>query len=197
MSPRTKNLLLAGGAAALLGIIAVNVLVSPPAAAPADAAATVASEGEGVAPVESSSPGGVASAVEHARVGADASGDASPAEGALSGAALASPQPATPGAGLGAAAPARRSYAIRLHDLQGLPPDAAPGTAFELWVTWEPPVTEEPRLHRLIGDVVLERTIPGAVPEAPVTVLVSVPADRAGDLIYADTFGRLSVVLPG
>lgn len=91
----------------------------------------------------------------------------------------------------------RRSYAIGLQDLPGLPPDAVPGTRLELWVTWEPPVTREPRLQKLIADVVLERTIPGSVPEAPVTVLLSIPADRSGDLIYADGYGRLSVVLPG
>ena len=90
----------------------------------------------------------------------------------------------------------RRSYASGLQDLPGLPPDAAPGARLELWVTWEPPVTREPRLQKLIGDVVLDRTIPGSVPEAPVTVLVSIPADRTGDLIYADGYGRLSVVLP-
>lgn len=91
---------------------------------------------------------------------------------------------------------ARRSYAVGLQDLSGFPPDAAPGARLELWVTWEPPVTRQTRLQKLAGDVVLERTIPGAVPEAPVSVLLSVPADRVGDLIYADTFGKLSVAFP-
>ena len=91
---------------------------------------------------------------------------------------------------------ARRSYAVGLQDLAGFPPDAAPGARLELWVTWEPPITREPRLQKLAGDVVLERTIPGAVPEAPVSVLLSVPADRVGDLIYADAYGKLSVALP-
>lgn len=118
-----------------------------------------------------------------------------------------SPAPASPGttprvepsppAALAAAPDAnRRSYAVALHDLAGLPPDAAPGARMELWVTWEPPVTAEPRLQKLIGDVVLERTIPGAVPEAPVSVLLSVPAARVGDLIYADGYGKLSVAMP-
>ncbi|HEX2026471.1 MAG TPA: hypothetical protein VHF25_00570 [Nitriliruptorales bacterium] len=90
----------------------------------------------------------------------------------------------------------RRSYAIGLQDLAGFPPDAPPGARLELWVTWEPPVTQRPRLQKLIGDVMLERTIPGSVPEAPVSVLLSVPEDRVADLIYADGFGKLSVVLP-
>ncbi|HEV2754600.1 MAG TPA: hypothetical protein VG318_02335 [Actinomycetota bacterium] len=162
MTPRTKNLAAAGGAVALLGIIGVNVLVSPPPAAPAPIAA----------PARSASPDETAPA---------------PSPSAIASAPVDAAVPP---------APARRSYAVGLHDLQGLPPDAAPGTTFELWVTWEPPVTEEPRLDRLIGDAVLERVVPGTVPEAPVTVLLSVPAERTGDLIYADTFGRLSVVLP-
>jgi hypothetical protein len=110
----------------------------------------------------------------------------------------ASPRGVEHGAAPEAAPPdaTRRSYAVGLHDLAGFPPDAAPGARLELWVTWEPPLTEEPRLQKLIGDVVLERTIPGSVPEAPVTVLLSVPAERVGDLIYADGFGRLSVALP-
>lgn len=107
----------------------------------------------------------------------------------------ASPSPAL-GATSATGGAARRSYAIGLQDLAGFPPDAAPGARLELWVTWEPPVTEEPRLQKLIGDVILERTIPGSVPEAPVTVLFSVPEARVGDLIYADGFGKLSVVLP-
>lgn len=110
---------------------------------------------------------------------------------------LASPAAAAAPAEVADTAPAgRRSYAVRLHDLAGFPPDTAPGARVELWVTWEPPITDELRLQKLIGDVVVERTIPGPVPEAPVTILLSVPADRVGDLIYADTFGKLSVALP-
>lgn len=90
----------------------------------------------------------------------------------------------------------RRSYAVGLQDLAGFPPDAAPGARLELWVTWEPPLTREPQLRKLAGDVVLERMIPGAVPEAPVTVLLSLPADKVSDLMYADTFGKLSVAIP-
>ncbi|MDQ3916302.1 MAG: hypothetical protein M3323_13410 [Actinomycetota bacterium] len=179
MTSRTKNLAVAGGAAALLGIIGVNVLVSPPAAPSTTSPAAIVPSPRG-AGIQGAEPQAVASA---------------PAGG---GAAYPLPSPAAARVvGSGTTDSARRSYAIGLADLQGLPPDAAPGTAFELWVTWEPPVTGEPRLQRLIADVILERVIPGTVPEAPVTVLLSVPAARAGDLIYADTFGRLNVVLPG
>lgn len=175
MNPRTKNLAIAAGAVIAVGFVAVNTLVAPPA--PSAPAAPVVTE-----------PG--------------SAGMASPAAGAPSDAGPGTPtvSPAAPesiGDDPALAAGDRRSYAIGLQDLSGLPPDASPGARLELWVTWEPPVTQEARLQKLIGDVVLERTIPGPVPEAPVTVLLSVPADRVGDLIYADGYGRLSVVLPG
>ena len=172
MTQRTKNLAIAGGAVAMLGVIGVNVLVTPAAPSPPAPLA-----GARVSPGPEILPSPLASEVTGA-------------------AGTAAVSPGIPAAGTPPAA-ARRSYAVGLHELQGLPPDAAPGTSFELWVTWEPPVTEEPRLARLIGDVLLERVIPGTVPEAPVTVLLSVPADRTSDLIYANTFGRLNVVLPG
>jgi hypothetical protein len=165
MNTRSKNLALAGGAAALLGIIGVNVLVGP-AAAPGPAVAPAPS-------VVASGPAQTPAVV--------------PSPGLSPGGSAVSSDPVSA---------ARRSYAIGMNELRGLPPDAEAGTAFELWVTWEPPVTQEVRLDRLIGDVVLERVIPGSVPEAPVTALLSVPAERTGDLIYADTFGSLNVVLP-
>jgi hypothetical protein len=171
MNRRTKNLAVAGGAVVAVGLVAVNLLMAP--------AASV-----GVAPASGGATPGAAGAPDATAAGT------SPGPSGLS-----APAPPT------AAAPSpagttRRSYAVGLGDLDGLPPDAAPGQALELWVTWEPPVTRGPRLQRLIGDVVLERIIPGAVPEGPVTVLLSVPAARVGDLIYAERYGRLSVVLP-
>jgi hypothetical protein len=169
MNARSRNLALAGGAAIVVGLVGVNTLMAP--TAPPTAAVGVLTE-EPAAGVTVPSP--------HAAV------------------ASAAPSPGAPSKVAGGASTlARRSYAIGLQDLPGLPPDAAPGARLELWVTWDPPVTREPRLQKLIGDVVLERTVPGAVPEAPVTVLLSVPAGRVGDLIYADAYGRLSVVLPG
>ena len=170
VSSKSKNLALAGGAVALAGIIAVNLLLAP--------ATTPAS------PSVMASP---ASAGESQEV-------ALPSPSVSTSGALSSPG-SSPGVGV-VGEVTRREYAIGLQELRGLPPDARPGTSFELWVTWEPPVTEDPRLQRLIADVVLERVIPGPVPEAPVTALLSVPAERAGDLIYADTYGRLNVVLP-
>lgn len=170
MNRRTKNLALAAGAVVALGFVAMNLLMAP--------AASVGVDPSVVAPSASDHTPGVPAAAGEVDVSAGA---------------LQTPAPSP----VADAAPAgRRSYAIGLQDLDGLPPDAAPGQALELWVTWEPPVTRGPRLQKLIGDVLLERIIPGAVPEAPVTVLLSVPAGRVGDLIYADGFGRLSVTLP-
>jgi hypothetical protein len=177
MNPRTKNLVLAGGAVIAVGFVAINMLVVPPA--PPETKVEPAPVVAGGSPATPSAP--------------------APPDAA--GVPAAAPSPTAPGTLVDGAAAAeaaeRRSYAIGLQDLAGLPPDAAPGARLELWVTWEPPVAEEPQLQKLIGDVVLERTIPGSVPEAPVTVLLSVPADRVGDLIYADGYGRLSVVAPG
>lgn len=170
MNPRSKNLAIAGGAVVVVGFVAVNTLIAPPGTGVAEPPPVTAAP-PGVGPT----PGGAAGAL--------------PAP---------SPEASDPIAeGATPAAADRRSYAIGLQDLAGLPPDAGPGAPLELWVTWEPPVTREPRLQKLIGDVLLARTIPGPVPEAPVTVLLSVPADRIGDLIYADGYGRLSVVVPG
>lgn len=185
MNPRTKNLAIAGAAAALVGIVGVNVLMSPAARPPAEPDfGREGSPAGRMAPL--AAPSGSTFASPEAELLSEAAAP-SPASSPLAGSAARASVALDSG---------RRSYAIGLQELRGLPPDAAPGTAFELWVTWEPPVTKEPRLHRLIGDVVLERVIPGAVPEAPITALVSVPADRTGDLIYADTFGGLNVVLP-
>ncbi|MDQ4125020.1 MAG: hypothetical protein M3134_05405 [Actinomycetota bacterium] len=184
MSPRTKNLALAGGAVMVVGFVAVNTLVAPAATTPAPAVAEPALPAA-ASPAAASTPDPGSSSI----LSSEPAGAASPAA-----------SPGAPDALLEGAAPAtadRRSYAIGLQDLAGLPPDAAPGARLELWVTWEPPVTREPRLQKLIGDVVIERTIPGPVPEAPVTVLLSVPAARVGDLMYADGYGRLSVVVPG
>jgi hypothetical protein len=94
-----------------------------------------------------------------------------------------------------AAVDERRGYALSEADLTGLPPDSPPGTRLELWVTWEPPVTREVKLQRLLRDVVLERIIPGLTPEAPSTILLSVKTESVPDLLWADRFGGLSVIV--
>jgi hypothetical protein len=90
-----------------------------------------------------------------------------------------------------------RSYALEITELDGLPPDASPGTALEIWVTWEPPITRRIRVQRLIKQAQVERIIPNIVPEGPATVLLSIPKRDIADMFYGDRFGQLSAaVLP-
>ena len=90
----------------------------------------------------------------------------------------------------------RQSYALGLHDIAGLAHDTPPGTIVDLWVAWDPPVTKRPQFQRLIPSVVIQEIIPPFVPEGPVTVMLSVPAKKIGDLLYADRYGAISVTLP-
>ena len=107
-----------------------------------------------------------------------------------------SPVPPTPAASPqgDVGTPSRRTYAIGLHELVGLSPDAVPGTEFELWVTWEPPVTRSARIQLLVKDARLERLVPPVVPEGPTTALLSLPTRDVPDLLYGDRFGHLSAV---
>jgi hypothetical protein len=89
----------------------------------------------------------------------------------------------------------RRGYALAVPELKGLPGGAAPGTRLELWVAWDPPVTKEPRVQRLLKDVILDEIIPPVVPEAPATAILSVPAKSVPDLLYGDRYGALSATM--
>lgn len=92
----------------------------------------------------------------------------------------------------------RRAYAVALPELKGLPPEAIPGTRLELWVAWDPPVTKQPRVQKLIEDVILAEMIPPVVPEAPATAVLSVPTKTLPDLLYGDRYGALSAtIVPG
>ncbi len=90
----------------------------------------------------------------------------------------------------------RRTYAVSVVELAGLPPDAAPGTRLHLWVMWRPPLVRKPRLQPLIADVILEKVVPPVTPEGSHVALLSVPGREAPDLLWADQFGELSVTLP-
>jgi hypothetical protein len=100
------------------------------------------------------------------------------------------PPPAVPPAGDGF-----RSYALEITELDGLPPDASPGTALEIWVTWEPPITRRIRVQRLIQQARVEKIIPNIVPEGPATVLLSIPRRDVADMFYGDRFGQLSAAV--
>ena len=90
----------------------------------------------------------------------------------------------------------RQSYALGLHDIAGLAQDTAAGTVVDLWVAWDPPITKKPQFQRLIPSVVIEEIMPPFVPEGPVTVMLSVPAKKIGDLLYADRYGAISISTP-
>jgi hypothetical protein len=90
-----------------------------------------------------------------------------------------------------------RSYAIALHELPGLPPDAEPGTALELWATWRPPITKERQVQKLVEGALLERVTPPLTPEGPPVAILSVPEKEIDELLFGDRFGELSAaVLP-
>ena len=88
-----------------------------------------------------------------------------------------------------------RSYAVALPELQGLSADTKPGSAIELWVTWDTPADTKPRLEPLIERAVLERIVPPLTPGAPDTALLKVPATDIPDLLYADRYGLLSATV--
>lgn len=88
-----------------------------------------------------------------------------------------------------------RDYAIALDELQGLPPDLAPGTPVELWVSWERPSAAAPKLQRLIPRAELVRAIPPLTPGGPTAIVFRVPVNRIPDLLWADGYGSLSVTV--
>jgi hypothetical protein len=89
----------------------------------------------------------------------------------------------------------RRSYAIALHDLRGLPPDAEPGTSLELWATWRPPLTKERQVQKLVEGAFLERITPPLTPEGPPVAILSVPEKEIDELLFGDRFGDLSAAV--
>ncbi len=91
--------------------------------------------------------------------------------------------------------PHRRTYALPLVELTGLSATSEPGSVFELWVAWDPSITEGPHVERLLERVRLESIISPPVPEGPYMVLISVKRNQVGDLIWGDTFGQLSAVM--
>ncbi|MDQ4058253.1 MAG: hypothetical protein M3124_03935 [Actinomycetota bacterium] len=88
------------------------------------------------------------------------------------------------------------SYAFLLPELEGLPPDVEPGTAIEIWVTWEPPVTKKLQVQQLVPRAKVDELIPSIEPGPP-TIMLSLERRHIPDLMYGDRYGALStVVLP-
>lgn len=84
-------------------------------------------------------------------------------------------------------------YAIAAAELSGLSPDTPPGTLLDLWVAWDPPITDEPQVQRLLRGVRLSRLVPPATPEGPEVALLSIRPSQVSDLIWGDRYGSLSV----
>ena len=86
------------------------------------------------------------------------------------------------------------SYAFLLPELEGLSPTIAPGTAIEIWATWEPPVTKRLRVQLLIPRATVAEVIPSIEPGPP-TVMLELERRHIPDILFGDKFGDLSVVL--
>ena len=104
---------------------------------------------------------------------------------------------ASPGASRNDHGPASNdlaSYAFLLPELEGLPPDVKPGTAVEIWVTWEPPVTKKLQVQQLVPRATVDELIPSIEPGPP-TVMLSLERRHIPDLMYGDRYGALSTVI--
>lgn len=88
-----------------------------------------------------------------------------------------------------------RGYALALPEVDGLPPDLEHGARLDLWVSWDPSVSDEPTVQKLIQDVVYDRTIPPSVDGGPLTAMILVPPSKVDELMYGDRFGSLSATL--
>ena len=89
----------------------------------------------------------------------------------------------------------RLTYAILVEELAGLSPDATPGTVLQLWVTWDPPVTKQPKLQKLLDGVILDEIAPPVTPDGPYVALLSVARGQLDELLWADRYGTLSAAV--
>ena len=86
------------------------------------------------------------------------------------------------------------SYAIATTELQGLAPDAAPGTRLDLWVATQPPVSERADVLPLLEGAILQEIVAPTLPDGPYSAILQVPLRHARKLMWADRFGSLSVL---
>ena len=88
-----------------------------------------------------------------------------------------------------------RGYALPLTEVRGLSPETPGGTRVELWVAWDPPITKQPRVQRLLSGAIVETMVPAAVPEGPVTVQLLIPVKDFPDFVFAHRYGSLSAAV--
>lgn len=89
----------------------------------------------------------------------------------------------------------RITYHMTLDELDGMPANVRPWTKIELWVAWDPPITDEPLVQLLNDDIYVESVLPPIAQGGSHVVKLAVrPRDRV-DLVYADRYGALSVMI--
>ncbi|MDP9068866.1 MAG: hypothetical protein M3N53_11060 [Actinomycetota bacterium] len=89
------------------------------------------------------------------------------------------------------------SYAVPATELDGLQLGLAPGSTVDIWVAWEPPITNAPEIHQLITGATVEKIVPPVLPDGPHVALLLVKPEQVTDLLYGDRYGALSVTMPG
>lgn len=90
----------------------------------------------------------------------------------------------------------RSEYAVGLHELRGFPPDVVPGSRLQIWVAWDPVITEKPQVQRLLSQATFVRWTQPFTEEGPMIAVLSVPDKRIGALMYGELYGQLGVTLP-
>lgn len=91
----------------------------------------------------------------------------------------------------------RAAYYLSAPEVDGLPEEVTPWSRIELWVAWDPPITDEPSIHRLLNDAYIEAVLAPVAPGAPSTLKLSIRRRDISDLIYADRYGSLSAIVVG
>jgi hypothetical protein len=91
----------------------------------------------------------------------------------------------------------RANYYLSVPEVDGLPDEITPWSRIELWVAWDPPITDEPSIHRLLNDAYIEAVLAPVAPDAPSTLKLSIRHRDIADLIYADRYGSLSAIVVG
>ena len=84
------------------------------------------------------------------------------------------------------------SYALDLLSLGGLPPDLEPGAAVELWVTWSSG-KRAARPERWVTGARFQRIVPAITPTGPDVAIIEIPAEARRKMVWADTFGLLTL----
>lgn len=91
----------------------------------------------------------------------------------------------------------RVTYWVGLYRIGGLSGTTPPGTEVEIWATWEPPITDEPRAQRLIRSAYIEKVIPPITPDGTYEIALSLARKDVPNMIYGERYGQLSAAVIG